>query len=388
MLFLLCISISYSETLEEVIKIALEKSPYIKKYQYQIKSVEGELIDINGYYNPEVSIEFGRLYSQTDSGIALTSFSIMERLRLWGEMKFAVNSIKYKKEAFEYLLQQEKNNLIGQVYQSYYDALYIKEQINIKKKELKIVEGIYNFVKKSYEAGETIPLDLLRAERDLELVKLELKNLEAQYKGKLNNLSALVGQEIKDTEGNLFNYPDLKDIEIDKLPIAKYYKSMEKSLSEEIKRQRALGKPQISVGLVGDEDAVETGKYEFGIAISSTIPIFNKNKGKVIQAISQKDIISQEKKAKLLNFKYNLETIKEQYKLYTKQIKKVDDNLIPKLKEALSLAEKGYKYGTTTFLEYSSVRKQYFETLLYKAELSYQIHKLYGEYIKIGGYKK
>jgi outer membrane protein TolC len=312
----------------------------------------------------------------------------MERLRLWGEMDYAINSVKYKKEAYKYLLLQEKNKLVGQIYQSYYNALYIKKQIEIKKKELEVVKSIYKYVKRSYELGESIPLDLLRAERDVQMIKVQLRTLNAQYQGALNNLSAIVGKEIKEVEGDIYDYPKVKDINIKKLPINQYYALMDKSLSEEVKRQRALGKPQISVGVVGDEDAVELGKYEFGIAIVSTLPVFNKNKGKVIQVINEREILAQEKKTQLLNYKYRLQTIKEQYLITKQQIEKIDRDIIPKQKKALALAKKGYHYRTLSFIEYSSVRKQYFETLLYKAELSYQIHKLYGEYLKTGGYKK
>jgi len=388
-LFLLfSIYMAYGETLEEVINIALRESPYIKKYQYQIKAVEGELIDRSGYYNPEVSVEFGRLYSQTDSGVTLTSFSVMERLRLWGEMDYAINSVKYKREAIGYLMEQEANKLSGEIYKAFYNSLYLKKQIMIKIKELKLVRDIYRYVSKSYKAGEIILLDVLRAKRDLEIVKIQLKNLEAKYRGSLNNLSALVGRKIKDVTGDLYYYPQLEDVDLEKLPINRYYDLMEKSLSEEVKRQKVLGKPQFAVGFVAGEDAVETGKYEFGVAVSTTLPIFNRNKGKVIQVLSEKNILLQEKRAQILNLKYSLKAVKSQYDLLKSQIYRIDREVIPELKEALTLARKGYHYGTLTFFEFSSVRKQYFDTLMYKAELSYQLHQLYGDYIKVGGFKR
>jgi len=385
---LLCSYLSYGESLKEVIDIALENSPYIKKYYYQIKAVEGELIDTSGYYNPELSVEFGRLYSQTDSAVTLTSFSVMERLRLWGEMDFAINSVKFKKEAIKYLIDQEKNKLSGEIYKAYYNSLYLKKQLAIKKRELNLVKAIYRYVDKSYKAGEIILLDVLRAKRDVELVKVQLKNLEAKYRASLNNLSALVGKKIKTVSGNLYDYPRLRKVDLEELPINRYYALMEKSLSEQVKRQKALGKPQVSVGVVADEDAVETGKYEFGVAVATTLPIFNKNKGKVIQVLSEKNMLLQDKKAQFLNYKYTLEAIKSQYNVLRRQIYEIDRKVIPQLKEALVLARKGYKYGTLTFFEFSSVRKQYFETLMYKAELAYQLHQLYGDYIKVGGFKR
>jgi len=386
-IFLLTVIFAHAETLEEVMKRALKDSPYLKKYIYQMQAIEGDIIDSSQYYNPEASVEFGRLYSQTDSAITLTAFSVSQRLRLWGEMDHAINSLQYKKDAIKYLMDQEKNLLLGQIYQKFYDALYLKKQIEIKQRELKIVKNVYRFVKRSYQLGETVPLDLLRAKRDLELVKIELRNLKAQYEGSLNELSALVGSKVKDVKGNIYKFEPLEEIDLEKLPVVKYYVLLLKSMDEEINRQKALAKPQVSVGFVAGEDPTETGKYEFGVALSSTLPIFNKNQGKILKTASQKRVLIQEKNTQLLRYEYRLKAIKEQYGILQKQIRKIDKSVIPKMKEALALARKGYRYGVTSFLELSSVRKQYFETILYKAELSYRIHQLYGEYIKIGGYK-
>jgi len=281
----------------------------------------------------------------------------------------------------------QRNILAGQIYKGYYNAIYIKKQIEIKEKELKNLKELLLFIKKSYQLGETIPLDLLRVEKDLQIVKIQIENLKAQYKTALNNLSSIVGKQIKNVEGNIYELDKTKPIKIEDLPLIKYYSLLAESYNKLILRQKSLAKPQISVGFIAQEDAVDLGKYEFGISISSTIPVFYKNEGEIISITNQKKSILEKQRQTKLNYKAQIESIFHQYNLIKQQLFILEQNTITKIKEALELAEKGFKLRTISFFEYSNIRKQYFETLLYKASLANQAHQLYGEYIKIGGTK-
>ena len=384
---LLIVNFSYSATFDELLKDALKHSPYLKSFEYEKKSFKGDVLKAEKINNPEIEVEFGRLYSQTESGFALTSFSISQQLRLWGEKEFALKSAKLKKKAYDHFYQQKKNILAGKIYQLFYEILLLDEEIKIKEKELKNLEKLHSFIKKKYELGDALIIDVLRVEKDISLVKVELENLKAQKKAKESYLFSIVGTKPQKLEGNLYNFKNIQKIDLENLPLFKYYSLLIKSYDEEIKRQKALSKPQISIGFVADEDPVETGKYEFGVSISSTLPIFYKNQGEIIKLLNEKKKLLSEMESYKLQYKAQINSIGNQYKILTSQIKKIDTGAIQRLKKTLEIAQLGYKEGTLTFLELSNVRKQYFETLIYKSKLAYEVHKLYGELIKIGGIK-
>ncbi|WP_029522596.1 TolC family protein [Persephonella sp. KM09-Lau-8] len=385
--FLLIIGFSYAATYEDILQQAFENSPYLKSYEYKKKAYEGKILSAKQTYNPEIDIEFGRLVSQTESGFALTSFSISQQLRLWGEKDFAIKSAVLQKKAEEYFFQQQRNILAGQIYQIFYEILFLDQQIKIRQKELENLQKLYSFIKEKYELGDALLIDVLRTEKDISLIQLEIQKLKSEKQAKESYLFAIAGINPVKIEGNLYQLNPLGSISVQDIPLLNYYKLLIKSYDEEIKRQKALAKPQISVGLVAEEDAEELGKYEFGIGISSSIPVFYRNQGEIISAVNRKkQLIAKEKQYKL-QYQAQIESITNQYKVLTDQINKLDKTAIDKISQSLQLALSGYKEGTITYLELSSLRKQYYQTLLYKAQLYYQLHKLYGEFIKIGGVK-
>ncbi len=384
-LFLLS-NIVYGETLKQIVDIALKKSPFLKQYELQIKAVEGELKKAESFNNPDLNVGFSRIYSQVDGwSTALTDFGINQPLRLWGERKYAIASVKLKKIAFENLYKQQKRNLISNIYRQFFSILALKETIKTKEKEIKTLESLYQFVQKSYKLGESIPLDTLRIEKDLAVAKVELEKLKAQLQAAKNSLTAIVGQNINSVEGDIYNFRDIKDINLSQIPQIKYLQDLIKSIDEQIKRQKALAKPKVSIGVRIGEDAVELGKYEFGVGFNINLPVFYRRQGEIIQLISQKNIIKTKINQLRLNYTATLNSLKSQEKILKKQFVKIDKNIIPTISKALSIAEKSFKLRTISFFEFSNVRQQYYETIYYKIDLARQIQNIYASYIKIGG---
>ncbi len=386
MFVLLSFSFSFGETLEQVISTALKESPFLKVYQFKIKAIDGKIKKAKSFKNPELEAKFGRLYSQSgDSGVALTSFSIRQPLRLWGERKYAILAAQFEKDALRYLYEAEKNSLLSQVYNQFFYTLALKEKIKVKEREVENLKSVLGFLEKSYKLGEALPVDILRAKKELMMAQINLNDFKAKEKASLLTLSALVGKQIKDVEGNLYKIKGIKPVNLDNLPYMKYISKLITSIDQQIKRQKALAKPKVSVGLSVEEDPVDLGKYEAGLSFSSTLPVFYKNEGEIIQLLNKKRMLYAKKRQKKLEYTSKLKALQQQLDVYKAQIKKLDLEVIPASEKALNLSEKSFKMGVMSFFELSNVRKQYFETLLYKIDLLQEVHSLHSQYIKIGG---
>ncbi|WP_457640522.1 TolC family protein [Persephonella sp.] len=380
-------TVSYSETIEEIINYVLENSPQLKAYQYEAKTVEGNIKSAEALPNPELYLEFGRLYSQSEGGFNVTELSIYQPLKLWGIRKNAIEEAILKKNAFETLFNYRKRELLGEVYKGFYKALYYKEILKIKEKELKLANSVYRFVKSSYELGEDTRLNLYRAEKDLKLAQIELKQAEADYKTQLKTLSYLVGKDIKNVSGELTKLKEIPEININDLPEIKYLNNLIKSIDKSIEVQKGLSKPQLGIQFTAGEDAAELGKYEFGIGISATLPVFYRNQGEILKLVYQKRSYISNLKQKKLMYSSKFQSIKNKYSALNSQLKDIDTEIIPSLSKALSLGEKSFKLRAITLFELSDIRKQYIQALLYRAKVLYELHTTYGEYIKLGGLK-
>ena len=386
--FVLFFSFVKAETLEEILNKAEEKSPLLKSYKLQIEKLKGELLRAERIPNPEVEIEFGRILSQSESGFVLTSLTAVQPLRLWNEKKFAILSVKERLKAEKLFLKSNKNILFGNIYKAFYQALYMKELLKLKKQEKNLVEDIYKFVKSGYKLGEKTPLDVIRAEKEVYLVKSQIKELSADYQNSLQKLSSLAGFKVTSVDGDFFKIKDIENLSVEDIPAVKGYDFLIKSLKEDIKRQKALAKPQISIGLTVGEDEADLGKYEFGFLVSSTIPAFYRRQGEIFSLSAEKNRIIQEKKQKILELSSRLESIKRKIDVLKEILNSLDKDTIPKVKKALDIASTSFKNGAISFFEYSSIRKEYFDALNYKLRIVNQLHSLTGDFISIGGYKK
>ncbi|SNZ06435.1 Outer membrane protein TolC [Persephonella hydrogeniphila] len=379
-------SVSYSETFEEILDRALKESPQLKSYRFETQTVEGEIKSAQAFPNPELFVQFGRLYTQTEeNGLNITEFSINQPLKLWGTRKKAIEKALLKKSAFESLFDLKKREFTGELYSAFYSTLYLKEVLHIKEKEFKITKGIYEFVKKSYELGEDTKLNLFRAEKDLKIAQIELEQAKTEYTISLQKLSALAGFEIKDTKGSLTEIKQIKEIPLEELPEIRYIQKTIQSLDKEIQLQKALAKPQIGIEFSASEDEVDLGKYEFGIGITASVPVFYRNQGEIISILYEKKRYLSLIKQKEMVYSVKIKSLKEKYSLLTKQIEELDRKVIPSVSQALDLGKKSFKLREITLFELSDIRKQYIQALTYKASLLNELHQIYGEYIKIGG---
>jgi len=377
--------LSYGETVEQLIDYAVKNSPQIKAYRYEVESVKGDIKSAEALPNPEAYVQFGRLYSQSESGFNLTEISIHQQLRLWGTRKNAVEEALLKKSAFEYMFDFYRNQIAGEVYKKFYEALYYRELLKIKEENLNIVKSFYDFVRKNYELGEETKLNLFRAEKDLKIAQLELDQVKTEFQIRLKELSGTVGREVRSVEGDLKVIKDIKDLQIDQLPEIKYLEKLKESVEKAVLVQKGLAKPQIGVELIAGEDAAELGKYEFGIGISTTLPVFYRNEGEIIKLVGTKNSILQKIKQRKLIYRSKIEGLKQKYAILRSQLKDIDSKIIPSLSDALNLGKKSFKLKVITLFELSDLRKQYIEALVYRAQLLNEIHQAYGEYIKIGG---
>jgi len=384
-LALFLFSIGSAETLEEVLKLAEENSPALKSNFYQVKSLEGNIKQAKALPNPQLYAEFGRLVSQTDSAPALTSFSITQNLRLWGERKLAVKSAVLQKKAQEYFFLDQKNLIFSQIYQLFYNAVYQRELLKIKKQQLKMYQDLYKYLEKGNKLGEFTKLDLLRAKRNLFIASTQVKNQQAKYTASLKELESLIGVKLKGVEGEISEKRKLADINLENLPIFRYYQLLINSLDTQIKRQKALAKPQVAVGVVVSEDEVDLGKYDAGLSINFTVPVFNKNQGQVINLTYQKKAVIEKERLTKVQIQNRLTALKTQIETVLSQIKVIEEKTIPEVKTSLELAEKSFKNRVITFFEFSSIQSQYFDTIKLKADLYFQYHQLIANYIRIGG---
>ncbi len=388
-LLLLFASLSFGIGIDEAMRTALEKSPQIKALEEEIKVFEGMERSALAFPNPEVRFESGFLTTDEDGkpkgrGLYLIEFN--QPVPLWNVREKSRNVVLKEKEAFENAVESQKRAILGDVYRSFYNSLYLKEIARIWEENYETAKEVERFVRKAYELGEVTQLELLRAKREMDLARVQYKVALSEYRASLKELSRLIGAEVDEVEGDLRAYPSLREVDLESLPTVVSIKKGIERVERQIELEKALAKPQLSAGFVV-EDA--DGDY-YGVrgAVTLDLPLFYRRQGEILQNVALRRALKRRLEAELLRVKRRLESVRIRIETLEEELRKLEEEVIPRAQEELALALRSYTNRVITLLELSDVRRRYYELLINRAELILGIHETYSEFIEIGGWKR
>ncbi|MEJ7553481.1 MAG: TolC family protein [Aquificaceae bacterium] len=385
-LVLLLYSLSFALDLKEAINSAIENSPSIKGLSAERFVYEGRRLSYRSGLNPSLSLEVGNFGTSKESfsKAPLYNFTYSQPIVYPSILRLAGEVYKVQSTALDYRIETEKNRLASEVYSLFYNALYLKELLKVMEEELVLQREIRDFVERSFKLGETTRLELLRAERELELLEGERRITEARYRGVLRELSVMVGKDIDKVEGE-FTLPEWKEISLEDTPLFAYYRLGKESISKQMEVESLLAKPTYSLSLTGEK--VGDREYGFRVGLTVGLPIFYKRQGELLELSAQRELLLAEEKSQKQKALAQLNSSKTQYEEIKRQVEKIQRELIPQAQKELELAFKSYKLRTITLLELSQTRKSYYDLLKRKLELLLQAHTEYAKGIAYGGSK-
>jgi outer membrane protein len=191
-------AISESLTLDQCIKIALEKSPSIRMANLDLKTAELSVKDAWANYLPEIDasgqyrfsdvIDWGWERQNYDAQIN-ASYTIWDHGRREAELAQA----KANAKAVQGDWDRTEQTLIFDMTQAYYNLLEAEKLIDINEKLLDISRGNVEKVTAFQEAGRAIPSDVAAARVQQASDELALINAQNSYELARAQLASLMG---------------------------------------------------------------------------------------------------------------------------------------------------------------------------------------------------
>ncbi len=386
-ILLLFTTFSFGIGLEEAMQTALEKNPSVKAMEEEVKSFEGLFISAGAFPNPEVRLESGFITNDKNGrpeGRFLYLLEFNQPIPMWGTRSIGREVVRKERESFESAVEFRKRRLLAQVYRAFYRALWSKELLKIRKDSLRTAKAVEEFVRKAYSLGEVTELELLRAERERGIEEVQLEVARSRYRAELKVLSGLLNTDVDEVEGNLFRVPNLRDVSYEELPEVKALSKKAQAFEERIRLERARAKPSLGAGFVV-EDA--DGYYGLRGSLTLELPAFYRRQGEIIRYSALKRAVLSRKEARVVMLRRRIEALKLQMETLDRELKRIDNRLLPQARKELELALRSYRLGAITLLELSDVRRRYYELLIKRAELSFKMHEVYSQFIEIGGWR-
>ncbi len=358
-------------SLEEAIRIAIEKNPQLQSTRDQIDAAIGSLRQSKLYPNPVLELlaeeipsnEVGLNQSQNLVGIT-------QPIITGGKRGLGIKVSEKSKEINELERDAVLLTVVAETKKSFYKAVADQEGFVIAKKVEEIAKGIYESEKRRFDAGEVAITNVLRAEVELSKARNSVSNAEGNLQNAIKELQTVMGipeETVDGVMGKLLTKPgelSLHELELNMKSNQPVLKASKKNIEIAetqltLEKRRAIPDINVSAGYKRlTQDNLDT--VQLGIEIPA--PFFNRNQGNIQKG---KALSRKAKSENLSVYNEMLFQLKRDFNSYNVERKRVieyRDKILPKAEESLKLITRGYKEGEFDYIDLLDAQRTWAET--------------------------
>ena len=186
--------------LSDLIPLALENNPTIDIAKQQFNQSTGQLTQAKSGYLPRLTVNAGvaqthikDLVPEDEDSVLATNLSASQLIYDFGQTTGLIDSSKYNREAARSNLEQNLQDVVFQVKDSYYSALEKIHLVAVSEQAVTTYEQHLYRARKYFEAGVRTQIDIINAELELANAQLNLLRTNSSVKTALVKLEQVVG---------------------------------------------------------------------------------------------------------------------------------------------------------------------------------------------------
>ncbi|WP_419419449.1 TolC family protein [Legionella sp. D16C41] len=363
-------------TFKEALATAYCNNPELQAEINKANAMRGSFIQSGLYPNPQVALtaeNFGGSGKYSGYEAAETTLAITQPIPLGNRLFYLKNAayVDYLASLAQISVQQAA--LYRAVGIAYVDAFYAGQWHKVTQKLANLNQGIVAAIEKRVNAGAGSQLDLRLAQIRLGDAKIQENRAAREALLQRAKLARLLGDRLK------VNRPL-----VDKgLPsVSLNWSGLLKKLSQspqlrQIQLQLQAKRASISAvkKSVWPDLNVQLGARHFAdddslaavAAVAAPIPVYDRNQGRILTAEAQYSQVAYEFQGMKLTIRQSVYTAFLQAKQSRYEANLVTSSLLPLARNAINLAQEGFKMGRYTYIELSTALN-----MLYEEERHYQ----------------
>lgn len=409
-------------TLDEAVKIALQKNPTLLKMKNSLAGSESQLKNAYGELLPSIGAQasfswqkvddiggtqrdfFGNVEELLPTSVQNRSYSvgIGGSVQLFDGLANLAN-IQQKKDnlkASEYNIAKIKQSIVYQTTDLYYIVLNAEELMKVREENVKYYQKFYETVNERNKLGAVAVADVYAAQVQLgnaELVLIQTQNIYETAKSNLLNYLALnviedytlvdpFGKEkLVDTNSYLKNFDDVRSMVNAALDTRFDYKSQlltVNSAQSGVTMAQGRVYPSLSANYSYGSGAISVDKLfdrkVFNVGLSLNLPIFSNfatesaiEMAKVTELNAKEDLYALERQIKIevkQGF-LDLTAAKKTLEVAIKNVTAADENR--------KINQERYNLGSATILEVLQANRDYIDALRNKINSIYDFYRQY-----------
>lgn len=358
-------------SLEEAIRIAIEKNPFLQSTRDQVEAAWGSLRQSKLYPNPVLQFLTEEI---PDNEIGLNQsqnlVAVTQPIITGGKRGLGIRVSEKGKEKNEFEREVAFLSVVADTKKAFYMVVGDQEGLTIAKETEEIAKGIYGSEKLRFDAGEVAITNVLRAEVEWS----KARNLVSQAEGNLQNsikeLQTVMGipdEIVHGVKGMLLSRPvelSLSELELKMNNNQPFLKASKKNIEIaetqlSLEKRRVIPDINVSAGYKRlSLDNIDT--VQVGVEIPA--PFFNRNQGNIQRnkALSKK--AKNENQSVYNELLFQLRKNFNSYNVERKRAIEYRDKILPKAEESLKLITRGYREGEFDYIDLLDAQRTWAET--------------------------
>ena len=307
---LLFLSLLFSGAKASVVSLSLKESEQrfsehnleVIAERYNIDIAEAQVVQAKLFENPVVSLEQnvynrlnGRYFDFGKQGETIVE--VEQLIYIAGQRNKRVRLEKINKEMALYQFEEVLRTLRSELKEKFIALYFTQKSQSIYDREIDSLAHLLVVLKEQNEKGNVSLLEKSRIEALLLSLRQERNDIANQVISLQGDMRLLLGISGNDTFEPIFDESVLNQIDMDSVPFSeltsllyerpdlKLAQASVKASEADVRLQRSLAFPEVSVKGTYDKAGNFINDY-WAIGLSVSLPIFNRNQGKI--SVAQK----------------------------------------------------------------------------------------------------
>jgi cobalt-zinc-cadmium efflux system outer membrane protein len=363
-------------SLEDVLGLAAERNPLLRGARSEADASAGALMQAGVFPNPELS-----LLQEGFRGNERTSTALLnQKVELGNKRGARLDIAGYGRDVALASLDGRAAALRADVIAAFYGLLAAQWQLQTMHDSAAIAAKSADLAQRRARAGKVSPVEALKAKVAATSVEIELATLQARIGTAHERLVAVSGSPAllnRAAGGDLETLPAVPPLpqllqHLDDSPISRRARAEMFRSSAVVALENARRIPDITVtagakrivtGGVNDNQAV--------IGISIPLPLFDTNKGAILEAAHKADKASADLDSENAQLRLDLTQAYANYDSSTQEARRLKRDVLPAAREALDAMTRGVELGKFSVLDVLDtqrtlfqIRSQYLQALI------------------------
>lgn len=358
-------------TVAEALRLAEKSSPQLRDAIWAVSVARGKLLQSRLYPNPTLSISGEELGDPEGPGIWTAPF-VSQELVNPGKRNLEQAITHCELERSRCLVAAEWRKLVAAIRRAYCEVLLAEKRAQTYQELLAVAEASLKQSRALLESRQGTRLEVVQFELQVERLRAQQEAAERQIPFQREKLAAAIGSPVP-------AHVSLEDVFSLPLPEYDWNLLLQQVLAShpevsaaqwEVQRARYLSErmrrekwPNVTVG-AGYTRQNETHGDDWTLGISVPLPLWDRNQGNILAADAQVSQALERVRQVQEELRDQLATAFREYSAARKRVQRYEQDILPRVREAVELAMQGYTGGVMEYLRVLEAQRSEIETRL------------------------